>query len=255
MQQILLLTKNILSEDKLQKSLQILNYEVFSTSSFLELSKYSQVNEQFLEYFQFVILSKTICNEEIHEVLPVLKRHNLTIFRSYEEEPAEQEKEFLENVGITHWLKDTSPSELLREKLQQALVADTYPASSENSMDSVDTSPFQRQKIEYKLTNVIKHLSKQETEFFRIIFTAHSQPVTREELCERLWGDKTTNSHLSTLSSLSKRIEQKFNKNGFSGLIIKTQWGDGYTLSNDFADQVAVIRRSPEVVTHLFNLG
>lgn len=255
MQQVLLLTKNILSEGRLQKSLQTLNYEVFSTASFLELSKYTQVNEHFLEYFQFVILSKTICNEEILEVLPLLKRHKLTIMRSFEVEPSEQERAFLENAGVKHWLVDSSPSELIREKLQQAFLTDTYPSSEGTTLETDAASPFQRQKIEYKLSNTIKHLSKQETEFFKIIFTSPSQPVTREELCEQLWGDKTTNSHLSTLSSLSKRIEQKFNKNGFSGSIIKTQWGDGYTLSNEFADQMAGIRRSPEVVNHLFNIA
>ncbi len=253
MQQILLLTKNVLSEEKLQKNLQVLNYEVFSTSSFLEMNKYSQINEQFLEYFQFVILSKTISNDEIYEILPTLKRHSLTIIRVFEAEPTEKGKAFLEDTGIKHWILESSPSEFLREKMQQALLSDTYPVSQENASGTDNVSPFQRQKIEIKLANVIKHLSKQETEFFRIIFTTPSQPVTREELCERLWGDKTTNSHLSTLSSLSKRIELKFNKNGFPGSIIKTQWGDGYTLSNEFADQVMAIRRSPEIVTHLFN--
>ncbi|MEO1770297.1 helix-turn-helix domain-containing protein [Candidatus Enterococcus ferrettii] len=252
MQQILLLTKNVLSEERLQRNLQVLNYEVFGTSSFLELNRYSQINEQFLEYFQFVILSKTVSNEEIYEILPTLKRHKLTIIRVFEAEPTEKGKAFLEDAGIKHWIIEDSPSELLREKMQQALLSDTYPTTQGNN-ESDNGVPFNRQKVEIKLANVIKHLSKQETEFFKIIFSAMSQPVTREELCERLWGDKTTNSHLSTLSSLSKRIEQKFNKNGFPGSIVKTQWGDGYTLSNEFSDQVAAIRRSPEIVTHLFN--
>lgn len=37
---------------------------------------------------------------------------------------------------------------------------------------------------------------------------------TREELCELIWGEAATSSHLSQLSSLIQRIRKKFNEGG-----------------------------------------
>lgn len=78
---ILILTKNLVLEQELQQRLQYLNYEVFCSVKLyarLSVSDYHEGTQreeldQLLKNYQAVILSETISDNEIQEILPILK--------------------------------------------------------------------------------------------------------------------------------------------------------------------------------------
>lgn len=69
---VLLLTKNILVEQKLQEKLQRLNYEVFCCSNMFYLMTQQTRKLPMINYFDYIILSETITENEMRQILAVL---------------------------------------------------------------------------------------------------------------------------------------------------------------------------------------
>ncbi|MFQ7234681.1 MAG: hypothetical protein ACLRPU_07405, partial [Enterococcus hulanensis] len=111
MRPILILTKNLLIEQQLQNQLQHLNYEVLCSVELLNQLKMnaqsmrnkmdSQRNFQksFLMDYQAIILSETISDSEIQELIANSQIIKQILLRKVVEEPSKREKERLKNMG------------------------------------------------------------------------------------------------------------------------------------------------------------
>ncbi|EOH86261.1 helix-turn-helix domain-containing protein [Enterococcus pallens] len=192
---ILVLTKNVLAEKEIQQQLQELDHEVFCSSSlFYKLMNGQEIKA--IEYiFDTVIPGVTITNLEVEKLGELIGGIQL------EQVP----------IGLS---KDQ-----LREKL--------YLAEKEAKAGQADESAEQTELVQDRF---MKHLSKNESILFQLLLANKGVPVSREESCRVLWECEPTNSCLSQLSSLSKRLRQKADecKVGYS---IQSLWGKGYVLN------------------------
>ncbi|MBO0454687.1 winged helix-turn-helix domain-containing protein [Candidatus Enterococcus murrayae] len=216
---ILLLTKNILVEKELQKKLQRLNYEVFCCSNMLYLMTQQTRKLPLINYFDYVILSETISENEMQQILAVLPESK-TILRKLEKEPEKQIE------GIDGWISETATVEELRETLCRW---EKRPVSQETILSLVGNRIGEESAIQ---TTGTLSLSKLERRALEKLYQANGKVISRENLCDYLWKDGATKSRLAQLSILIKKLRIAFQKDGIAGETVQTSWGEGYLLTN-----------------------
>ena len=96
MNQVLILTRNILAEQEIQQKLQALNYEVYCSAKIFEKCGQQLEALEFFNFFQYVILSETICESEVMELVPLLKNRSIRIIRKVEAKVTEMDHQYLE---------------------------------------------------------------------------------------------------------------------------------------------------------------
>ena len=127
MKPMLILTKNLVLEQELQQQLQHLSYEVFCSVELLECLKASrhQKNtttdtlQRYLLNYQAIILSETIADSEIRELLPILKSEKWGLLRKLGSKPNAKEEEQLHSLGVIDWLVVDQSIDYLREQLSE----------------------------------------------------------------------------------------------------------------------------------------
>lgn len=216
---VLLLTKNILVEQKLQAKLQRLNYEVFCCSNMFYLLTQQARKLPMINYFDYIILSETISENELQQLLTVLPESKI-ILRKLENDPEGQ----LE--GIHGWISEESTIEELRESLCQW---EKRPMTQEVILSLVGNRIGDGN--ETTSTGSLS-LSKLERRALEQLYQADGKVISREELCECLWKDGATKSRLAQLSILIKKLRIAFKKDGVSGETVQTSWGEGYLLTS-----------------------
>lgn len=227
MRLILLLTKNILVEQRLQNQLQQLNYEVLcSVQVFQQLRKEGYV----MVDHQVVIFSETITNKEIAEILPKLVSGNVVIFRKFSVAPSLEEQEQLRTLGITEWIAEDIPLDQLRERLAEQM--EQVQLTEEEQLRSLDQHSAMTEKL---LEHFLKSLTKKEKKVFLYLQEANGDIISREELCDHLWKESLSHSRMSQMSVLVKKIKHKLAEAGFSEDLLRTIWGSGYCLTPEFS--------------------
>lgn len=230
METILLLTKNVLAEERTQKKLQHLNYEVFSSSSLLSKRATEVEFLQFLNLFYYTIISETISDIELQRLLPILRKSTTTIIRKSDLFiDNQQDKQF--NLCISN----ESSLEELRELLVSSRSSDsllptgTILTNQISLFESGKNSGFGLKQLLVKLK-----LSKLETRILNALYLAKNEIVSRDELCSYTWDGEVTNSKLVMLSTLVRKVKEKLRQEGFPEDTIQTHWGRGYQLSDFF---------------------
>lgn len=229
MRKILILTKNVLSEQHIQKKLQHLNYEVFCSTEIIQHMLKLKSSDLFTDFFQVIVFSETITNEEVELLLPLFLQKDLLIYRKAEEEPSAINIEAWQSNGINDWLPVQITMDGLREKLQKGRPGrriQSRPVLLETSKDL-----FEAYHHYDKLTNIV--FSKIENQVLEQLCFANGKIVSRDDLCESIWQEETTSSHLSYLSLIVKKIKKKLTAAGISEESIQTIWGEGYRASLD----------------------
>lgn len=231
---ILILTKNLVLEQELQQRLQYLNYEVFCSAKLyarLSVSDYhegTQMEEldQLLKNYQAVILSETISDNEIQEILPILKTKEWIILRKLTNEPSNKKEAQLKNSCFDGWIGTDWSIDVLREQLAEKLPNDPKEERGIVFLYSNKKYPGDIVKLRGRLT-------KREKMLLECLVEAKGEPVSREEICSKLWHTPTTNSSLSQSSVLVKRLKSKLEMAGYDPEIIQTVWGRGYYLTKN----------------------
>lgn len=80
MSQILLFTNNPLNEQSFEERLRQLGHEVFTTKLLIDLCLLENSNHEFIRIFQQIILSETIANAEVKELVHALKSYSIPLF-------------------------------------------------------------------------------------------------------------------------------------------------------------------------------
>ncbi|MFR3685766.1 MAG: helix-turn-helix domain-containing protein [Enterococcus sp.] len=233
MKPILILTKNLVLEQELQKQLQYLNYEVFSSVELLEGLKASRRQtdtqndtlQRYLLNYQAIILSETIADSEIRELLPILKSEKWGLLRKLGNKPNTNEEEQLKSLGVIDWLFTDQSIDFLREQLSEKLTP--YQKDETNIVFLYKNDSIQETG---NLVQLKRSLTKREQTTLDCLIRSKGGVVSREDLCSHLWNERPNNSHLSQTSVLIKRIKMKLEIAGFDPEMIKTIWGSGYTL-------------------------
>ena len=233
MKPILILTKNLVLEQELQKQLQYLNYEVFCSVELLEGLKASRRQtdtqndtlQRYLLNYQAIILSETIADSEIRELLPILKSEKWGLLRKLGNKPNTNEEEQLKSLGVIDWLFTDQSIDYLREQLSEKLTP--YQKDETNIVFLYKNDAIQETG---NLVQLKRSLTKREQTTLDCLIRSKGGVVSREDLCSHLWNERPNNSHLSQTSVLIKRIKMKLEIAGFDPEMIKTIWGSGYTL-------------------------
>jgi len=246
MRPILILTKNLLIEQQLQNQLQHLNYEVLCSVELLNQLKMSiqtmkanaesqrGFQKNVLINYQAIILSETISDGEIQELIPNIQISKQVILRKLVEEPGKKEKERLKELGISDWILVDDSINSLREQLSEKLSA--FRGDESNIIFL-----YQDEEGTNDTTQLNRCLSKREKATLECLFKSQGKVVSREDLCTYIWNEEPSNSRLSQTSMLIRKIKQKMEKLGFKAETIQTIWGEGYLLSRDLSDSGLLI--------------
>lgn len=249
MNQILILTKNILTEQEIQQKLQALNYEVYCSARMLETSRQQIEAMEFFKFFQYVILSETICESEIMELVQLLRKNAIRIIRKVESKVTEMDHQYLEEALIHAIISNEDSVDELRECLY-ALKNQRNEQSYENrkyvqlsdKVSLIRPNVLQKEvhtpEDNYQFLEVLHHLSTTETRILSILLEAGNQVVTRETICHQIWNEDVNKSHLASLSSTVTRIKTKFETTNLANKAIQTLWGKGYRINPELLDRI-----------------
>lgn len=215
--QVLLLTKCIQREEKIENDIKMLGHEVLCTSRYSQLISDDSVSGGALSIFQIVILSETIPEYEIKKLLPLLEGnfirviHRTNAKKNFYDEGATKKEQ-----GRYFLTIDASI-----EELRDALTFD------EDSTLTV-TWHFDKKKLIKQISKI--PYSTAERLIVGTLLEADGEVVSRESLCYKVWNREASNSNMSQLSNLTKRIRYKMIEYGIDGECLKTVWGRGYQL-------------------------
>lgn len=239
MDQVLILTKNVLVEKEIQKKLQLLSYEVYCSSKIFETYHQLPKMREFFNLFQYVILSETLCETEVMELIPFLSNYSISIIRKVESNVTEADQRCLKIKQLNAIISSEDSVDELRECLYNLGTNSEQQQQRELLQLSGKVSlirPNSLQKTEkynevnHRILETIHRLSHTEAKILSVLVTAANQVVTRETLCHKVWGEKATKSHLASLSSTITRIKIKFEEASSGKQAIHTLWGKGYMI-------------------------
>lgn len=225
MRPILILTKNLLVEQKLQEKLQHLNYEVFSSVSMLKRLRSNLNRFQMIQNYQVIIFSETLNDQEVRELLTYVNNEDNIMVRKFIQEPSKKEQEILSEIGIDTWIYEGQPLNQIREQLA------VYLAQHQKQDLNNVVFLYQKGDCPRSLAEFKSNLTKKERMTFDCLLESENGMVSREGMCRYLWKDAPNNSHLTQISVLIKRLKGKLSEAGFQDEMIKTVWGFGYQLS------------------------
>ena len=262
MNQVLILTKNILAEQEIQQKLQALNYEVFCSAHFFEKCTQKVEHLEFFKFFQFVILSETICESEIMALVPLLEGHSIRVIRKVEAKVTEVDQEYLEQERLSAIISNEESVDELRECLyslknereKEPMRENRKFVHLSNKVSMIHPQNNQNGEIasddDYQFLEVLHHLSQTETKILFILIQAGSKVVTRENICHLIWNEDVNKSHLASLSSTITRIKNKFEQTNLSHKAIQTLWGKGYRINPELLER---IQRNESYVSIVMN--
>lgn len=252
MNQVLILTRNILAEQEFQQKLQALNYEVYCSANIFEQSTQQIHTQEVFKFFQYVVLSETICESEVTQLLPLLQKHALHVIRKVEMKVTEMDHKYLEDDLLhaiisnddsidelrecLHTLKnDVRKSEIPLENKKFIQLSDKVSLIRPNVLQETKATP----EDNYQLLEAIHHLSQTEMRILSILIQAGNEVVTREEICHQIWNEEVNKSHLASLSSTITRIKGKFDKTNLTHKAVQTLWGKGYRINPELFDRIS----------------
>lgn len=225
MRPILILTRNLLAEQRLQTQLQCLNYEVFCSVEMLKLLLQHPNNLEVIKSYQAIIFSETLTNQEVDELRGMVVHKDNLLIRKFNQEPLLDEQEELAELNIDVWIYDGQPLAILREQLSAHL------ARCQNKGQDNVLFLYQREDPLKTLVEFKKGLSKKERLTFECLMESETGQVSRDRLCQYLWQGDANASRLTQISVLIKRLKHKLEEIGFQEGMIETVWGYGYRLS------------------------
>lgn len=224
MNKILILTKNILAEQKFQTQLQLLNYEVFCSSDIYQSNR----NHNIFSYFPTILLSETITDSEVAEVVSLMNSDSNLIIRLTDDVYSPEDQVTLKETVIGGWLNKSLSNTMIREKL--VLMQNNFFRNGQHSNRPVrvaEEGPFQ-----IGLNSL--RFSKNEKKVLALLLQAQGKTISRTEICQFLWRDGETSSNRSQLSCIVAKIKTKLQQAGYEDETLITKWGQGYSLDPVF---------------------
>lgn len=218
---ILLLTKSLSFEQNFVQSLNDLGHEVLCSKKFLmEL----QTNDYFgmdLNYFDTLILSETISDQEVSHILPFFLNFTCKIYRKTINPLTPEVAGTWTELGITGFISQKTRFDDLREEL--------IACNESKSALKWDGGHSEERTLEM----LVRDFSRQELQVFRILQGSSKDTyISRESLSQQLWGEPPTKSKESRLSGIIRSIKRKLSEYGFDESCLETSWGRGYRLEN-----------------------
>ncbi|MGL9746927.1 winged helix-turn-helix domain-containing protein [Enterococcus sp. DIV0170] len=215
---ILLLTKSLSFEQDFVRELNNLGHEVLCSKRFLFDLQHKDYFGLDLNYFDAVILSETISDQEVSAILPFFLNFSCVIYRKTSIQLSKETINKWKDLGITGFISQNTCFDELREEL--------VACNKNRTILKWDTSNNEEDALE----SLVRNFSKQELQVFRILQDSHKDFVSREFFSHELWGGPQTKSKESRLSGIIRSIKKKLSDCGFDETCLETSWGRGYRL-------------------------
>ncbi|MGM0214882.1 helix-turn-helix domain-containing protein [Enterococcus sp. AZ109] len=250
MRKVLIVTKNILNEQELQENIQRLSHEVYCTLCDFEQLDNKVFLMNIVNFFQIVIISETVSDNQMSEILQVLNPQQTKVFRKVQDMPDKKVRAQYEDLAIDEWLEVSDPLEVLREKLERSALKMIDPSDG----SAQTTAGVFGSKSQFFLSEgeqflkALRKLSSNERKVFYYLVSVENGTISRKEICEHVWGDDLTNSQLSSLSNIVKKIRGKFQEVGIQDEIIKNQWKKGYAFTDKFWQLIQLAKSEGQLV-------
>lgn len=237
---VLILSRSVLSEEKLRRNLEFLGYEVFCSASVLNELLISK-GSKWLNLFQIVILSETVSDVEMNHLLSIFGSKKLRVYR-IENDPFEKSViEEWEKLGVNGWLETQSSLTELRESLSENM----SQLPDENLQQYFGEGAVDKN---YQFELFFKTLSNKERELMSILYQNDGKVISREEVTEAVWGGEVTQSQLAQLSQITRKIREKMTRFSIDNRCLETSWGKGYSLSKEFCEEVNYLNQQQSVM-------
>lgn len=233
---ILLLTKSLSYEREFVHNLNDLGHEVLCSNEFLinlQLRGFLGID---LNHFDSLILSETISDYEVNNILSLLLRSTCSIYRKTLDSLSTEAINYWKSQGISGVFSRRDHFDVIREELI---------GSNKGQRTFIEEPSVNEEVI---LETLLRDFSKQEAQVFRILQNSANSYISREALSEQLWGGAQTKSKESRLSGIISNIKNKIKNLGLDDTCLKTSWGRGYCLeklqlstNNKFPNEFQVI--------------
>lgn len=217
---ILLLTKSLSFEQEFCRNLNDLGHEVLCSKKFLADLQSKDYFGIDLNYFDVLIFSETVSDQEVRNILPFFLNFTCAIYRKTKGLVTVETSQTWKSRGITGFISQTMHFDELREELV---------ACNQNKMTLKWEVPNSE---EVKLETLLRDFSRQELQIFRILQESDKSFISREVLSQQLWGEAPTKSRESRLSGIIRSIKKKLADFGFDENCLETSWGRGYRLGS-----------------------
>ncbi|MDO7798987.1 winged helix-turn-helix domain-containing protein [Enterococcus avium] len=218
MGQVLLLTKNIYNEHLFEGKIRQLGHEILISTNLIEKFLLGKVTSEFIEMFNFVILSETIENREVELLSEVLLKYSINVLRISDDLLDDTRHEDSGENAIKDWIEPNPKIDVLREKL-----------SCKREIKIRESQSLSSLKLSYG-----------ERKLFTILYKQQDKILSRDDLCLHMWNKENTNSAMSQLSVLVKSLKDKLSQQNITGPIIETCWGKGYKIDRSVYDQIYI---------------
>lgn len=217
---VLILTKSLIAEERLQNQLQKIDYEVLVSRRINTYEVGVHTNFQCLSYFWIVIFSETLTDLEVTQLLETKRFEGKILLRKTDNISKISIDTGSENQSLIEISHDCDLNELMmtldsvQHKHQTKRLAFTQAKDSERFND--------------KMVMFLQKLTKNEIKVVEILLENYGQSVSREEMSARIWGTFDESKKVQ-LSALINRIKKKA-EDSRDILTIVTFWGRGYSL-------------------------
>ncbi|MEG1503439.1 MAG: helix-turn-helix domain-containing protein [Enterococcus sp.] len=239
--QVLILTHNILVERPLVEKLQRLNIEVLSSSKILSMLLVQQVPSEVMGYFDVLIISETVSDQELSMILEMVG-NKFTIIRETDNFPQNEEKAEWESFGVDEWLLEEESLSGLREKLAEKASKESIYSVGFGFKTQEERSDYEKRPLP------LWNLTRSEREMLSTLIATKDAPISRNDLAIKIWGDSDSASHMTRLSTIIKHLRNKLKIDGVEYDVIRTNWGEGYQLSKVFFDHYVIDDRIMEEI-------
>ena len=215
---ILLLTKSLAFEQDFVREVNDLGHEILCSKKFLRELQTKDYFGMDLNYFETLIFSETISDQEVTKILPLFQNFSCAIFRKTKNQLTPEMIHTWKDLGVQGFLSQNTHFDELREELI---------ACDQRCPKKVwETSNTQEARLE----NLLINFSNQELQVFKILQESGKKYISREDLSEKLWGEPPTKSKESRLSGIIRSIKSKLANYGFDESCLETSWGRGYRI-------------------------
>ena len=180
--QVLILTHNILVERPLVEKLQRLNIEVLSSAKLLTMLQTKQVPLEVMSFFDVLIVSETISDQELTIILEEVGE-KFTIIRETDRMPQKEEKADWESKGVDEWLLEDETLSGLREKLAEKTLKESVYSIGFGMRGKQEENEHEKRPIP------LWNLTRSEREMLSTLISTKDAPISRNDLAVKIWGD------------------------------------------------------------------
>ena len=226
MAELLVLTKNVENELLFFDQLRHVGHEVFLSQNVLTYWEQKKSLPYWVSGFQLIILSETIPNRILKELLTTAKKNEQTYVLKVDLQPSLEQRRSWSDMGVERWISAQAPLSELSNLLEQA-------ETKKSSISSDSCAGLKDPIGSFRVFQTL--LSDVNQQIVEILAKRNGASVGREELSNLLWK-KSTPATLSQLSFRIKKINELIARHLGIERAIATDWGKGYRLREVFID-------------------